>query len=148
MAIIALSSHSHQSSRCRSSNLRLVNNQINRRLIDTRKPITNNIHHPDITLHTKMAQSTRRRITSLHTTTLPHTAQHRNTTLEGRSFSRDLAVQEHDALVRVLIGAGTWGEVGLGRVAVLERCTEGHGAGFDLACGGIEIVVLRGEGDA
>lgn len=94
-----------------------------------------------------MTQSIRRRSTSLLTTTLLDTAQHRNAALEGRSFSRDLAGQEHHALVRILIIAGTWADVRLGRVAVLECCTEGLGPGFDLAGGGVNVVVLRGKSD-
>jgi hypothetical protein len=65
--------------------------------------------------------------------------------LESRTLGRNLAVQEDYALVRILIVAGTCGDVGLGRVAVVEPCANGLGAGFDLPGGGVDVVVLGVE---
>lgn len=75
-----------------------------------------------------------------------HAAKHRNATLESRTLSRNLAGQINYAVGKILIVAGTCGDVGFGHVAVCEPCADGLGAGFDLSGSGVDVVVLRGEG--
>lgn len=95
-----------------------------------------------------MTQRARRRSACLNSTTLLHTTQYRNAALEGRSLSSRLTGKINYALANILVVAGACGDVGLGHVAVVEPCADGLGAGFDLAGGGVDVVVLRGESDA